>query len=295
MNPDQVNAIAYTVETIEENLDKPLRLDELSRKVGISKYHLLRLFKSISEKSLMAYVKARRLSLSLYDLIRTDMNILDIAIKYQFEYEQSYIRAFQKQFHITPAKYRKLKAEMPIEPKIDVNILKSIGQGFVIRPKLVIKPAFHVQGIRKEIFHEENLTEYTTNKLAMLFYEQYFHLVPNRVNEHIYLAIILYGSNPMVSNDYMPCVETRGLNRAEPPFSAMTIPSQEYAVFRYVGLHAPTEVTYKTLLELYNYIPGYLAVNSGYKQAGSFHFERMDLSICSDTYCEMDIYYPIIA
>ncbi len=158
MNSNQITAIEYTVETIEKNMEQTFHLDDLSKEVGISKYHLIRLFKSIAEKSLMAYVKARRLSLSLSDLINTDSNIIDIAIKYQFNYEQSYIRAFQNQFHITPAKYRRLNYEMPIEQKVDVRTLKNIGQGFVIHPKMVIKPLFHVQGIQEKIFHQQNLT-----------------------------------------------------------------------------------------------------------------------------------------
>lgn len=293
MNTDQIAGIDYTVEIIEKNLDRPFHLDELSKQVGISKYHLLRLFKSITDNSLMSYVKGRRLSLSLHDLINTDQNILDIALKYQFKYEQSYIRAFQKQFHITPAKYRRTKCEMPIIQKVDMNTLQNMGQGFIIQPKMVIRPQTYVQGIKEEIFHQENLTAYTTNKLATRFKKDYLPLIPNKIHENIYLALILYGTNPGISNDYLPCVETKTLNKVNPPFYHFTIPSQEYAVFRYVGLHSPMEVTYATLLELYNYTDGYWKSHTGFKQTHPFHFEQMDLSICSDTYCEMDIYYPI--
>jgi AraC family transcriptional regulator len=293
MNTNQTADIEYTVETIEKNLYLPFHLDELSTKVGISKYHLLRLFKSITDKSLMSYVKGRRLSLSLQDLINTDSNILDIALKYQFGYEQSYIRAFQNHFHNTPAKYRKTKCEMPITQKFDMHTLQNMGGGFVIQPKMVIRPKTYVLGIKEEIFHKENLTKFTTNKLAMRFHNDYLPLIPNKIHENIYLALIIYSNNPIISNTYLPCVETKTLNKETPPFCHYTIPSQEYAVFRYVGLHSPMEVTYATLLELRNYIDGYWKTHTCFKQTHPFHFEQMDLSICSDTYCEMDIYFPI--
>jgi len=293
MNPQQLDAIDFTVETIEAYLDKPLRLDELSKKVGISKYHLLRLFKSIADKSLMSYVRARRLSLSIFDLINTNMNILDIAIKYQFEYEQSYIRAFQSQFHITPAKYRRLKAEISIEQKIDMHNLKIIGQGLVVKPKMVIKPEIFVQGIKTSVNHEINLAENTGNKLGLDFFQNHVMSVPNSINHQIYLGIVLYSDTPNIMNDYMPSVQTSVLNKVEPPYAVFTIPSQEYAVFRYVGFHAPTEVTYATLKELYSYTDTYWQLNTGYRQTHPFHFECMDVSVCSETYCEMDIYYPI--
>lgn len=293
MNSDQLRGIEDTVEEIERNLITPFNLDGLSKKVGISKYHLIRLFGSISNKSLMSYVRARRLSVSLNDLINSNENILDIALKYQFQYEQSYIRAFQSYFKVTPAKYRKLNIEMPIEQKIDIRMFKNIGQGLVIQPKMVFKPTFYVQGIRKAIIHEENLKEYTTNQLAILFEEKYKPLIQNRINEHIYLALILYGENPLISNDYLPCVETKTYNSVEEPFYSFEMPLQEYAVFRYVGFHAPIDVTYKTLKELYDYIMGDWLMKTGYKQSKLCHFERMDLNVCSNDYCEMDLYFPI--
>lgn len=292
MNENKITFFEDTISIIEENLLHPLSLDELSKHVAISKYHLNRLFKSVSGISLMTYVRARRLSISLRDLMHSDMNIIDIALKYQFDYEQSYIRAFQNQFKITPAKYRRHRYELPIQQKLDTSLIE-MEQGFVVRPKMVIKPEFYIQGIKEEIFDDENLLLSTTNKLAELFRDTYLTNVPNRINEQIYLAIIRYLENPSISNDYIPCVETSVLNKPEIPFVAMKMPVQEYAVFRYVGFHAPALLNCKTLKELYDYT-FYWVTNTKYRHLSPYHFERMDLSICSDSYCEMDIYIPIV-
>ncbi len=292
MNRNQISLIETTIDVIEAHLLYPLTLDELSKKVGISKYHLERLFKSLCSKPLISYIRGRRLSLSLHDLIHSHLKIIDIALKYQFEYEQSYIRAFQNLFGITPARYRRLKIELPIEQKLDTKTLTGIDQGFVIQPRMVIRPQFYIQGIKEEIFHVENLEQFTANKVAELFRNQFLKQVPHRINEEFYLAIIKYLPNPSISNDYIPCVETEVLNKPEAPFVAMAIPAQEYAVFRYVGLHAPTQLNYKTLKELYDYTD-YWIMNTKHQQNQPYHFERMDLTICSDSYCEMDIYLPI--
>lgn len=292
MNEGHISIIRDTIDMIEEELLNPLNLDELSKKIGLSKYHFDRLFKSVCNKPLISYVRGRRLSLSLHDLIHSGMNIIDIAMKYQFEYEQSYIRAFQNQFGITPAKYRRHLYELQIEQKFDASTLTGIEQGLVIQPRMVIKPRFYVQGIKEEIFHDENLEKCTTNRVAEYFRNQLLGQVPNRINENIYLAVIKYLPNPMISNDYIPCVETSVYNKPESPFVTMIVPAQEYAVFRYVGLHSPTQLNYKTLKELYDYTD-YWLINTKHKQLQPYHFERMDLSICSDSYCEMDIYIPI--
>ncbi len=292
MNLNQLSLIEAIIDTIEEDLLHPLSLDELSKKAGLSKFHLERLFKSICNKPLISYIRGRRLSLSLHDLIHSRLKIIDIAIKYQFEYEQSYIRAFQNYFGITPAKYRRLKTELPIEQKLDTKTLTGVNQGFVIQPRMVMKPSFYVQGIKEEIFHVENLRNATTNKVAMRFRRQYMMKIPNRIHEEIYLAVIRYLPNAHISNDYLPCVETTVLNKAEPPFVTMELPALEYAVFRYVGLHSPLQLNYRTMKELYDYTD-YWMQNTKHKQPVPYHFERMDLSVCDDSYCEMDIYIPI--
>jgi AraC family transcriptional regulator len=292
LNTYQISLIENIIEYIENNLEFPLTSEDISREAGLSKFHLQRLFKALVNNSLISYVRGRRLSVSIHDLLYTDTNIIDIAIKYQFEYEQSYIRAFEKQFHITPAKYRKARYELPIIQKLDINTITAIEQGMILQPKMVIKPQFYIQGIKEEIFHEHNLVEFTTNKLAMLFKEKYLSLIPNRINEHIYLAIIEYRPKRLISNYYIPCIETTVLNPVEDPFVSYTIPMQEYAVFKYIGFHAPEEITFKTIEDFYSHIMIWKG-NSNYKKEQPYHFERIDLSICSDSYCEMDIYIPI--
>ena len=292
MNSYQITLIENTIEYIEKNLESPLSSDDISREVGLSKFHLQRLFRALVNDTLISYVRGRRLSASLHDLLYTDDNILDIALKYQFDYEQSYIRAFQKQFHITPAKYRKLKYELPIVQKLDINTITAIEQGMILQPKMVIRPQFYVQGIKDEVNHEKNLVEYKTTKMALEFRDKYLSLIPNKINEHIYLAIIEYMPDRLIRNFYIPCVETSILNPQNEPLVSYTIPMQEYAVFKYIGFHDPKYITYKTIVDFYDHIMIWKK-NSNYNKEQPYHFERIDLSICSDTYCEMDIYIPI--
>lgn len=292
MNSYQINSIENTIEYIEKKLEFPLSSDDISREIGLSKFHLQRLFRALVNDSLISYVRGRRLSVSLHDLLYTDENIIDIALKYQFEYEQSYIRAFQKQFHITPAKYRRLKHELPIVQKIDINTVTAIEQGMILQPKMVIKPHFFVQGIKDEVNHEKNLVEFKTTKMALEFFNKYRSSIENKKNEHVYLAIIEYMPNRHISNYYIPCVETTVLNPEKEPLVSYTIPMQEYAVFKYIGFHAAEEITFKTIVDFYGHIMLWKK-NSNYNKEQPYHFERVDLSICSDNYCEMDIYIPI--
>ena len=54
-----------------------------------------------------AYIRARRLSKSAVALRLTARPILDIALQYRFDSQQTFTRAFKKQFSQTPALYRR--------------------------------------------------------------------------------------------------------------------------------------------------------------------------------------------
>jgi len=92
---------------IEEGIRDGVNSNTLARKYSISEGHLRRLFKFTFKQSLSCYIRSRRLAESLNDLFKTGAKLIDIALDYDFDYEQSYIRAFKREYGITPARLRK--------------------------------------------------------------------------------------------------------------------------------------------------------------------------------------------
>lgn len=92
---------------IECNLDKNLTIDIISSKSGYSKWHLQRMFHSITGCNLGSYVHKRKLTKAALALRMTDTTILDISIFYNFDSQQSFTRAFKKQFGKSPGIYRR--------------------------------------------------------------------------------------------------------------------------------------------------------------------------------------------
>jgi AraC family transcriptional activator of mar-sox-rob regulon len=64
------------------------------------------MFKDVTAMRL-ALIFARRLSKSAVALRLTSRPILDIALQYRFDSQQTFTRAFKKQFNLTPALYRR--------------------------------------------------------------------------------------------------------------------------------------------------------------------------------------------
>ncbi|WP_105624467.1 MDR efflux pump AcrAB transcriptional activator RobA [Cronobacter malonaticus] len=104
---DQSGIIRDLLVWLESHLDHPLSLDNVAAKAGYSKWHLQRMFKEVTGHAIGAYIRARRLSKSAVALRLTASPILDIALQYRFDSQQTFTRAFKKQFSLTPALYRR--------------------------------------------------------------------------------------------------------------------------------------------------------------------------------------------
>jgi AraC family transcriptional regulator len=103
----QYNLLDNVLIDIEKGVKEGIYLNNLAEKYDLSEGHLRRLFRFAFKRTLGSYIRSRKLSASLDDLQKKDFNILDVALEYGFEYEQSYRRAFKNEFGITPGEYRK--------------------------------------------------------------------------------------------------------------------------------------------------------------------------------------------
>ncbi len=292
MNVANRKLINDAVALIEDNLKTSLSLDEIAHKLSISKYHFHRIFRAITGKPLMTYVRERKLTNSLEDLLNDQLKIIDIALEYHFEYEQSYERAFKQLFGLTPTDFRQNSCELPIIPPIDTTLLSEISMGILSPPWYCTKSRFHLAGIRTLINHQENYDYSTANTKALDFYYNQRNRLKNTVQEHIYYGLITYYDN--YSEDfYMPSIEVSVPFENDPFFTCQTIERSNYAVFRYIGLHSPEELTIKLLHEVYDLIDSIWLPKTSLLPQRGYHFERINQRICRKDYCEADIYMPI--
>jgi AraC family transcriptional regulator len=92
---------------IEEGIRNGINTDIIAKKHTLSSVHLQRLFKFAFKQPLGAYIRSRKLAASLESLRNTGSKLVNIAMEYGFEYEQSYLRSFKREFGTTPGKLRK--------------------------------------------------------------------------------------------------------------------------------------------------------------------------------------------
>lgn len=187
------SSLINTLAAIESRTIDQLSIDLLSNEASFSSSHLQRLFKITTGQPLMDYVRGRKLAHSLTELLSTNYRIIDIANRYGFQYEQSYIRAFHREFGCTPGQARKNKSILPIRERIDPQMLQVCGEGFLYGPEIVMVPSLHIVGKPHIFEHFDNCKDaLVPNKLAKEFFYQERHRISNVVNSNVYIGCVSF-------------------------------------------------------------------------------------------------------
>jgi AraC family transcriptional regulator len=92
---------------IERNLGAPLTLTDLATACGVSGFHLAHAFGRATGRSLMQYVRERRLSLAAEALAKGAPDIFDVALNSGYGSHEAFSRAFRNQFGVTPESVRR--------------------------------------------------------------------------------------------------------------------------------------------------------------------------------------------
>ena len=114
MNIENLNQM---IDYIDQNLTEKIDYNQLARIVGLSTQQFQRIFNYLTEMSVSEYIRKRRLSMAYEDLKNTDLRVIDIAYKYQYESDIAFIRAFKNMFGVTPTECRSSNIVNILYPK----------------------------------------------------------------------------------------------------------------------------------------------------------------------------------
>jgi AraC family transcriptional regulator len=132
MKKQLIDRIQRVLVYIEDNIYEKIEIQSVAKAAFMSQSSFYVIFSGILGVSVKEYIRKRRLSLSGYDLVQTDLSILDIALKYQYNTYESYSRAFKNLFGISPQKYREKKLYTNVFPKITLKYSRFIGGDLMI-------------------------------------------------------------------------------------------------------------------------------------------------------------------
>ena len=137
------------IKYIEENLNNNIEFKEVARLALCSEYHFKRMFSFLAGITVSEYIRRRRLTLAAFELKRSNVKVIDIAMRYGYNSPDSFARAFQNLHGITPSEARNyghlLKAFSPITFQL------SIKGGSEMNYRIEEKERFIIVGIKKRV------------------------------------------------------------------------------------------------------------------------------------------------
>jgi len=276
---------------IENGIKNNINASVLSRKYNYSEGHLRRLFSFAFKQSIAAYIRSRTLAASLNDILKTDTNIVDIAVEYGFEYEQSYIRTFKREFGITPGDLRKTGQIIQIKPPLHLFDKKRVDNGVLFGPDFVMVPRFHVIGK----CHRLSFTDlYTEPLLAKQFLGNERRQIKETVNPHVFIGLTCNISEEGCF-DYIPSVQVADLINIPHDLCGNTFETSMCARFRYIGQHHYYDINENIVSMMYNVI-GNFAQNEQVKYVLSndkIYFVMIDTRLYDGIYCQIEWYTPV--
>jgi AraC-like DNA-binding protein len=105
-NQELFRSLMVAKEVMDAALFASLTLDDLALNAGISKYHFVRLFKSVFGISPYQYVKHRKLDLARTQLLK-GCKVVDVAVQCGYPDTPSFSKAFKHRFGLNPSALNK--------------------------------------------------------------------------------------------------------------------------------------------------------------------------------------------
>ncbi len=259
---------------IEDNIHEAITLETLEKESGLSRFQLTRLFIKLCGYSPIDYVRRRKLSKSIPDLYNKK-RILDIAIDYGFEYEQSYIRAFRAVYKFSPTQLRKQNQAVTLFEPPELKSIRIYSDGFLTEPEIKYLSGITFCGEEKYYNYKDNNVcgQPLLDGLA-------------KPSKGIFTGICIPCGSGSFTHRYISCQNGNEQNSA-----TYNLPKGKYVVFNYTGFHNLDKNSAHRIRTLM-----YIVINS-WANSNKFRWhenfiEQVNLELLRDDYIEIDIIVP---
>jgi len=303
---------------IENGLKDDIDYNYLADKFFISSSHLRRLFTIAFGQSLGTYIRSRKLAASIGDLLKTDLNILDIALDYGFEFEQSYIRSFKREYGLTPGDLRKTGQFIQINPPLHLFKTSKVEDGVLLGPDLVMVPEFYLVGKTHKVTFRDDLV--VCPKIANNFIHHERCQIPNIKNYNMHISLCTSRASAAhiinflkhddrrescrtaITDNYhpdyslfMPSALVKNLKNIPKDFDHYTFPSSLCARFCFISPKG-SEVNMAVADALFKAIDDFMDDENQkyFLERKRINFERFDSLAFGGLYHQWEWYSPVI-
>ena len=107
---------------IEEHLTENIDIDEISSQSYASSSHFQLIFHLVMGMTVGEYIRNRRLSAAAQELLQPQSRIIDVAMRYGYDTQESFSKAFARFHGIPPSKARRGKIRLFLPLSINITI-----------------------------------------------------------------------------------------------------------------------------------------------------------------------------
>jgi len=149
-----IQSLSKAIDFIENHLTDDICIDKVSNQVYASNSHFQFVFHVVMGLTIGEYIRNRRLSLAAQDLMQSNNRINEVTIRYRYDTQESFSKAFTRFHGVPPSKIKWGKARM-FHP-LSINVI--IQGGFDMSRKW-IDDIIWVDGKDIDIQKGEDLTD----------------------------------------------------------------------------------------------------------------------------------------
>jgi AraC family transcriptional regulator len=264
-----MNPVMKALWFIERHFATNITLEDIARAAGVSRFHMTRSFGAATNRSIMRYVRARRLSEAAKTLLNGARDILSVSLDASYSSHEAFTRAFRSEFGLTPEAVRaqgkgaKLELVEPI--KLDDTLAIRLDS-----PRFEKGERLLMAGLRER---------YTCEASAAVP-SQWQRFLPHLGHMPRQIGGAAYGvrcnDDDAGNFDYICGVAVKDFAGISATWTRLRIPEQNYAVFRHLD-HV------STIRRAWNAIWNSWLPASAYEAVDAPVFERYDKQFNSTT------------
>jgi AraC family transcriptional regulator len=247
---------------IESRLGRETSLSEIADLSGVSRFHLSRAFGAATGRSVVGYLRSRRLSEAARSLALGAPDILTVALDAGYGSHEAFTRAFCHQFGLTPERVRArghLTSLELVEPiRMDQTLLVELEA-----PRLEDGRALLIAGLGGRYTFETN----EGIPAQWQRFGPYIGTIPGQVGWTTYG--VCCNTDDAGSFEYICGVEVSDFSDLPEELSRIRLPAQRHAVFSHRGHISTIRSTVYTIWN--KWLP-----ESGLAVADAPDFERYD-------------------
>lgn len=230
--------IQKAIDYIDNNLEENIKLEKIAKVAGYSIPHFYRMFGALVGYSVKEYVRKRRLSNAMYDLVTSKRSVTEIAFEYGYESHEAFTRTFKLAYGESPSSFRKVKTEPCLFERINLLSNNNKNGVVILEPEIICKEERLLLGIARKINQGGNIKFGLLSKVKNEFMEM-AEEIENRVNTELYYAAYDYDVQDIskeideINYTYFYGVEVSEYNNNSQGMVKKVIPKAKYAVFSY--------------------------------------------------------------